>query len=185
MRESHPRGIVSFRIAIESIVLKEVVLIPWASLLLVLVTVLPEGLLGGRSLSYRNLTHEETSREFYRSAAQDYEGKRVHVHVPAHRILGVPKRTAPGRAGGTLYVFENQSVPLVVDPRSVYYRKIVERVRKGERVCVKGEVKKEPKGGKDRLALWVHSVKRAHDGAKKGSGSKSGSASKGAGKKPK
>lgn len=121
---------------------------------------------GGKSLSYRNLSRDDLAREFYREAASGWEGKLVHLHVPAKRVLGTPTRIVPNPRGGKLYVFENQSVPLVVDSGSIYYRKILDRVTLTERVCVKGVVKKEPAGGKDRLALWIHTLKRGHDAPK-------------------
>jgi hypothetical protein len=118
---------------------------------------------GSQSLSYRNLTGQEESRAFFRNAAHGYDGKLVHVHVSAKRIHGDPARIARTSKGARVFVFENQSVPLVIHPTSTYYRKILERTAPSERVCVKGEIRAEPVGGKDRLALWVHSVKRAHD----------------------
>lgn len=131
------------------------------SLLLVLLAAIP----GGKALSYRSLTREDAARDFYREAGSGWKGKLVHVHVPAKRILGSPSRLVPKRGGGHLHVYENQSVPLVVDPDSIYFKKIRDRVIAGDRVCVKGEVKPEPTGGKNRLALWVHKLKRGHDAA--------------------
>lgn len=115
------------------------------------------------TLSYRNLTAREPSLAFYRSAGRSYKNQRVHVHAAAARLLGKPSRIVTSGTGAKLYVFENQSVPIVVSPHDVYFRKILERTKVGDRICVRGIVRTEPKGGKDRLALYAHTIKRAHD----------------------
>ncbi len=133
----------------------------------------------GTTLSYRNLTSPESAQALYRSGGASNKAQRVHVHVPATRILAKPSRIAKTKLGQEVWILENQSVPLVVAPDSVYFQKILARAEKGERVCIKGEIKDEPAGGKDRLALFVHQVKRAHDKPQSDESSRSG------GKKPK
>ncbi len=109
-------------------------------------------------VSYRSLTRKERAERFFRRAGEGYRGMRVHLHLPARAVLAKPERVRTRR--GLLFLFPYRTVPLVFSPRSVYLRKIRQRARRGERVCVKGTVRDDPRDP-GRRALWVHTVKKA------------------------
>jgi len=112
-------------------------------------------------VSYRSLTRPKDEAAFYKCGGRSHRGKRVHLHVPAGRLRGKPKRIVHGARGGRLLLFENRSVPLVVSPGNVYFRKILQRTGPGDRICVKGTVQTEPLGGKGRHAIFIHTLKTA------------------------
>lgn len=119
-------------------------------------------LVPGGSVSYRSLVEPDLAKAFYSEGGKPYRNQRVHLHVPASRLLDECERTAS--VGVTKWVvFANKSVPIVASPTNVYLRKIRDRAERGDTLCIKGIVNTEPHGGKDRLALWLHTVKKADD----------------------
>lgn len=116
------------------------------------------------SISYRDLTTPSKLKAFYDCGGRSHSGDRVHLHVPAARLLAAPK-IAETPAGQRLLVFKNETVPLLVAPGSVYYRKLKDRVDPGDRVCVKGKVSQQPLAGKGRCAIFVHTLKKAPEGS--------------------
>jgi hypothetical protein len=111
-------------------------------------------------VSYRSLTTKEKADAFYAEGGRRYRNRRVHLHVPASKLLGKGERVLRQR-GGAVLLFDHRTVPLVVNPQSVYFRKMRQRARPGGNVCVKGCVLPDPRGGSGRLALWVNTLKRA------------------------
>jgi len=111
-------------------------------------------------VSFRSLTKKDDAARFYARGGRGFEGRRIHIHVPANNVLA--KGTSVRRPkGGRVVRFENRSVPLVVNPKNVYFRKILQRAKAGQNVCIKGTVRRDPAGGGGRLALWIHTIKRA------------------------
>ncbi len=115
----------------------------------------------GAGVSYRSLTREKEAAEFYRSGGRAFLNQRVHLHVPASCFHKKPSRTVPSKGGGHYHVYENRTVPLIVSPRNIYLRKIVQRAGQGDLVCVKGIVRSEPLSGKGRFAVFVTTLKKA------------------------
>ncbi|MBI4880140.1 MAG: hypothetical protein HY812_10855 [Planctomycetes bacterium] len=112
-------------------------------------------------VSYRSVTSEKDAAAFYRSGGRSFLNQRVHLHVPASCFHKKPARIVQSKGGGQYHVFENRSVPLIVSPRNVYFRKILQRSGKGDTVCVKGIVRNEPLSGKGRFAVFVTTLKKA------------------------
>jgi hypothetical protein len=111
-------------------------------------------------VSYRSLTAPEEAREFFATGGRAWRFERVHIHLPASVLHAEPMKVVPTKNGGKCLLYRNRSVPLVVDPGNVYVRKIRQRTAHGDTICVKGTVNREPLGGKDRYALFVHTVKK-------------------------
>ena len=118
----------------------------------------------GRTVSYKKLTAPKVESAFYRCGGKSMAGKRVHIHVPAARIHAKPDRIVSSRKGHRRLVFKNRSVPLVVSPGDVYYRKALQRTTSGDMLCVKGTVKRAPLGGAGEYAIHVHTIKEAPGG---------------------
>ncbi len=116
---------------------------------------------GFSGVSYSKLTDPAIERAFYASQGKDHRGDRVHLHVKASTLLGDPESEVKTPRGGRLLRFRNKSVPLIVAPGNTYYRKILQRTDRGDRICVKGEVRADPGAAGDRLAIWVHTLKTA------------------------
>lgn len=111
-------------------------------------------------VSYRSLTAKKKADAFYADGGRRYRNRRVHIHVPAARLLGTGEKVSRPR-GGSVLLFAHRTVPVVVNPKSVYFRKMRQRARRGGNVCVKGCVRSDPRGGSGRLAIWVDTLKRA------------------------
>jgi len=120
----------------------------------------PHAVTATSSVSYLNLTDKRDAREFFASGGKTHRFDRVHLHLSASVVHARPMKVIRNRRGHKRYLFRNRSVPLVVQPGNVYVRKIRQRTRPGDSICVKGTVNREPQGGKDRYALFVHSVKK-------------------------
>ncbi|MFG0319346.1 MAG: hypothetical protein ACF8XB_18900, partial [Planctomycetota bacterium JB042] len=118
---------------------------PWSRLIL-LAAVAAFAPTADADVSYRSLTSKEKERAFYAEGGRRWKHRRVHLHVPAARLLAKAEKVKR-RRGGTVLVFDNRTVPLVVNPKSVYFRKMLQRARRGGHVCVKGTVLDDPRGG--------------------------------------
>ncbi|MFH0946119.1 MAG: hypothetical protein V2A76_13045 [Planctomycetota bacterium] len=125
---------------------------------LILLSVLPTALPGE---SYRSLTKKEDETAFYRSGGRSHQNRRVHLHVPARTIHGKPQKILTSRTGGRVLLFANRSVPLVIHPQNIYFRKILQRTSGSDQICVKGTVGAEPMGGPGRYAIFVQTLKKA------------------------
>lgn len=113
-------------------------------------------------VSYRSLVDPAAAKAFYADGGASRLHQRVHLHVPAERVLARPETVVDTR-WGRMVVLRNRSVPLLVSPDDVYYRKIRQRVSSGDTVCVKGVVKPDPRGTPGRAVLYVHQLKKADD----------------------
>ncbi len=118
-------------------------------------------------VSYTKLTDPTVERAFYAACGKHHLGDRVHLHVTANTLLAGPDEEVRTPRGGKLALYRNKTVPLVVDPGSVYLRKILQRSDSGDHVCVKGDVRKDPSAGGERCAVFVHTLKKAPPPAKK------------------
>lgn len=118
---------------------------------------LPESPAG---VSYRRLKGDKETA-FYQSGGRTHRNQRVHLHVQAQRLLGKPEKIIPLRRGGRLLRFKNRSVPLLLSPRNIYFRKILQRAKPGSTLCVKGTVRAAPMASPGDLALYVKVVKTA------------------------
>ena len=112
-------------------------------------------------VSYRSLTKPQDEAAFYKSGGRSHRNRRVHLHVPAARLHAKPKQILRTSKGGRLFLFANRSVPLVVFPQNIYFRKILQRTGPGDRICVKGTVRSEPLGGEGRYSIFVKTLKKA------------------------
>lgn len=84
--------------------------------------VLPAPLRDG-PLTYRRITMASRLRAFYREGGRAYLGQRVHLLVPGAVFEGKPIRvTRPD--GRSWYDFPNRTVPILVSPRNLYYRRL-------------------------------------------------------------
>ncbi|MBK6939962.1 MAG: hypothetical protein IPH13_07120 [Planctomycetes bacterium] len=147
----------------------------------ILVTLCALATMAAAPVSYRSIVDPAAAKAFYADGGASRLHQRVHLHVPAERVLARAE-TVVDTAWGRMVVLRNRSVPLLVAPGDVYFRKIRQRVNSGDTVCVKGVVKPDPRGTPGRTVLYVHQLKKADDDdamprAKRGS-SKSKSASK-------
>lgn len=133
-------------------------LLPLAGLLLALVPLAGDPY---ATVSYRSLTDAGAEAAFYRSGGRDFLNQRVHLHVPAARLCGTPEQAVLTASAGRKLVFKNKSVPIVVDPGNVYFRKAVQRAAGKGLLCVKGVVRSDPNGAAGRTALYLHTVKTA------------------------
>jgi hypothetical protein len=115
-------------------------------------------------VSYRSLVDPAAAKAFYADGGIHRLHQRVHVHVPAERVLARSDAVVD-TAWGRMLVLRNRSVPLLVSPGDVYFRKIRQRVDAGDTVCVKGVVKPDPRGLAGRAVLYVHQLKKADDAA--------------------
>lgn len=129
-------------------------------LLLSIVSVVALAPTAPADVSYRSLTAEKKEEAFYADGGRRWTNRRVHVHVPAAKLLAKGERVKLPR-GGVVLLFEHRTVPVVVNPKSVYFRKMLQRAKRGGDVCVKGTVLADPRGGSGRRALWAHTLKRA------------------------
>ncbi|MBL8768445.1 MAG: hypothetical protein JNL94_13810 [Planctomycetes bacterium] len=118
--------------------------------------------IGAAPVSYRSLVDPAAAKAFYADGGASRLHQRVHVHVPAERVLARAEAVVD-TAWGRMLVIRNRSVPLLVSPGDVYFRKIRQRVVAGDTVCVKGVVKPDPRGQPGRSALYVHQLKKADD----------------------
>ena len=126
--------------------------------ILILLSVLPTALPGE---SYLSLKKKEDETAFYRCGGRSHRNRRVHLHVPASVIRKKPQKIRTSRSGGRVLLFANRSVPLVIRPKNIYFRKILQRAKSSDQICVKGTVGAEPLAGPGRHAIFVKTLKKA------------------------
>jgi hypothetical protein len=113
-------------------------------------------------VSYRSIVDAADAKAFYAEGGKGRLHQRLHLHVPAATLLARADGVADTKWGRML-VLKNRSVPLLVSPGDVYFRKIRQRVESGDTVCVKGVVKPDPRGDVGRCVIYVHQLKKADD----------------------
>lgn len=121
-------------------------------------------------LSYRRITMKDKLRKFYQTGGKSYYGKRVHILVSAdvfrreHKIVQDPK-------GRPLYLFKNKTVPILVRPSNLYYKRLLRKLawqkKKIQTVSVFAKLIRPSWDLKGRNHLFVYKLKTYGGGLKK------------------
>ncbi len=114
--------------------------------------------LGGSEISTRSILNKKSLKEFYATGGKKYIGKRIHIHLPATILKKKAKRVRL-RGGKAALQFENKSVPLLVNPRNIYFKRLMRKKKVDGLLCIKGYVYRPDWDLKGRSFLRVHSIK--------------------------
>jgi len=100
----------------------------------------------------------EVKRAFYRSGGRHLAGRKVYLTVDSTVLRAEPEHRPSSR--GTLLVFENRSVPLVVPARNCYWRQVSRHLDGAGSFSIRGRLKVSRSDPRRRVHLYVESIKR-------------------------
>ncbi len=124
----------------------------WPAILILLV------LSGTSETSYRRITTKDKIKKFYAEGGKNHLGKRVHIHIESSVLKKKAKRTRiPG--GRIVLIFENRSVPIMINPRNLYYKTLKRKKKVTGLLCIKAAVIRPDWDLKGRCFLYVHKIK--------------------------
>lgn len=115
-------------------------------------------LLGGSEISTRSILNKKSLKEFYTTGGKKHVGKRIHIHLPSTILKKKAKRVRL-RGGKAALQFENKSVPLLVNPRNIYFKRLMRKKKFDGLLCIKGYVYRPDWDLKGRCFLRVQSIK--------------------------
>ncbi|MFH2000432.1 MAG: hypothetical protein ABIK28_12170 [Planctomycetota bacterium] len=73
-------------------------------------------------------------KKFYQDGGKEYYGKLIHIYIPAEVFMKDPE-IIKGKKGNVLLLFKNKSVPILVSPANLYYKRIKRKLaRKNHRI---------------------------------------------------
>jgi hypothetical protein len=124
--------------------------------MLVLV-ILPAGPLEAGTTG-RSILSKKKLEEFYAAGGRNHAGKKVHIHLSAS-LLKKKGKTLRLPGGKIALVFENRSVPVLVNPRNVYFKRLKRKKDVTGLLCIKGRVIRPAWDLKGRCFLWVDVIK--------------------------
>jgi len=129
--------------------------------------------LSSQELSYRRITMKQRLKEFYKTGAKAYYGKKVHIYISSSVFIKKPdvvKR--PDRK--LWHVFSNSSVPVMVSSRNPYFKRLKRKLseakkssKKIETVSVFGRIVQPSWDVKGRNYLLVYKIKTYGGGIRK------------------
>ena len=110
------------------------------------------------SATNRSILSEKKLKEFYATGGKGYVNCNVHIHLDASILRKKPKNTRlPG--GRILLQYKNGSIPILVNPRNVYYRRLKTKKKITGLLCIKGYVYRPEWDLKGRCFLRVKVIK--------------------------
>jgi len=115
-------------------------------------------LTGGSETGNRTILGKKSLKEFYASAGKKHVGKRIHIHLPSAVLKKKPKRVRL-RGGKAALQFENKTVPLLVNPCNIYFKRLMRKKKVTGLLCIKGYVYQPDWDLKGRCFLRVQSIK--------------------------
>jgi len=125
-----------------------------ASLLLAVLLVAP----GLAAAAPRSLLTSRRIKEFYAAGGKPWVGKKIHIHIEASVFGKRPKKIRlPG--GKVMLCYTKESVPLLVSPQNVYFRRLKRKKKISGLVCIKGSVIRPPWDLEGRCFIRVAVVK--------------------------
>jgi hypothetical protein len=97
---------------------------------------------------------------FYRSGGRHLLGRKIHLHVESAVLLRDP-RVVPSKHDGDFLVFENRTVPIVVETRNRYWKQVARHLEDAAEFCLRGTLHVPETDPHRRAHLFVKSIKRA------------------------
>lgn len=83
-------------------------------------------------LGYRRITMKDKRKAFYRTGGKEHLGYKVHLLVPAAVFKKKPKEIL--RPDGKIWHrYENQTVPVLVSPKNLYYKRLKKALAKSKK----------------------------------------------------
>jgi|GEM_PF-2416479 len=112
--------------------------------------------------SHRSILSPKRIQEFYASGGRRYIDKKVHIHLSSAILKKKSKRIRlPG--GKIALLFENKSVPILINPCNNYYKRLRRKLKSKKKVaglvCIKGYVFRPDWDVKGRCFLRVKKIK--------------------------
>jgi len=108
--------------------------------------------------SGRSILSKKKLEEFFATGGRAYEGRKVHIHLSAS-LLKKKGKTVRLSGGRIALVFENKSVPVLINPRNIYFRRLKRKKDVTGLLCIKGHVYRPDWDLKGRCFLWVDVIK--------------------------
>jgi hypothetical protein len=106
----------------------------------------------------KSILSEKKLKEFYATGGKACVNCNVHIHLDASILGKKPKNTRlPG--GQILLEYRNRSVPILVNARNVYYRRLKMKKKVTGLLCLKGYVYRPKWDLKGRCFLRVKVIK--------------------------
>jgi hypothetical protein len=127
-----------------------------------------------QELGYRRITMKDRLKKFYRAGGRTHLGKKIHIYIDAKVFRKKPEVLIRPK-GRVWHVFENRSVPVLVSPRNLYYKRFQRKMslkkkkQKTKTVSVLGKVIQPSWDLKGRCYILVHQMK-TYGGALKKTG---------------
>lgn len=145
----------------------------FALTILILFAALSDLPIEGQEISYRRITMKNKLKKFYQDGGRKYYGKLVHIYIPAGVFKKEPK-IMKGKRGNLLLCFKNKSVPIIVSPKNLYYKRLMRKLgRKNNRIetiSVYGKIIRPSWDVKGRCHLKVFKLKTFGGTLKKNAG---------------
>jgi len=108
--------------------------------------------------SSRSILSKKELKEFYATGGKNHAGKKVHIHLSAS-LLKKKGKTVRLPGGRIALVFENKSVPVLINPRNIYYKRLKRKKDVKGLLCIKGYVYRPDWDLKGRCFLRVEAIK--------------------------
>jgi len=100
----------------------------------------------------------EVRAAFYRSGGRFLVGRKVYLQVEAAVVRREPSRKPSPQ--GSVLIFENRSVPLVIPVRNRYWQQVSRHLDGARAFSVRGILRVPKADPRGRVHLYVQSIKR-------------------------